>query len=169
MTKITAEEARRVLTYVPETGDLIWKERLGKKKLVGKIAGAVGGGKNNRRRFVGIHGVRYPEHRIIWLIVYGDWPAHHVDHINGDSTDNRLCNLRDATHSQNQANRKRRRNTASGHKGVSWHQQTGKWRASVIKDGKRHSAGLHDTPELAAKAYLSKATELFGKFATDRI
>ena len=44
-------------------------------------------------------------HRIAWFLYYGYWPEHYLDHINGDKKDNRITNLREATHTQNMANR----------------------------------------------------------------
>ena len=43
-------------------------------------------------------------HRMAWALYYGRWPSQ-IDHINGDPTDNRLCNLREVSHSENNANR----------------------------------------------------------------
>ena len=47
----------------------------------------------------------YPTHRLAWLMAYGVWPSGDIDHINGDRQDNRLCNLRDVSHSRNLFNR----------------------------------------------------------------
>ena len=43
-------------------------------------------------------------HRMAWALAYGRWPSQ-IDHINGDKTDNRLCNLREVSYSGNDANR----------------------------------------------------------------
>jgi hypothetical protein len=47
-----------------------------------------------------------------------------MDHVNGDRADNRWCNLREATQSQNQANTSMRADNISGYKGVCWHKVT---------------------------------------------
>jgi hypothetical protein len=66
-----------------------------------------------------------------------------IDHINGDPSDNRFCNLRVATHYQNMVNRKKPTSNTSGVMGVTWHAQTGKWRAYITIDSKQKSLGLH--------------------------
>lgn len=43
-------------------------------------------------------------HRVVFALVHGRWPENEVDHINRDRTDNRPCNLRDVTHSENMLN-----------------------------------------------------------------
>ena len=80
---------------------------------------------------------------------------HDVDHINGIRHDNRLCNLRWATRSENNINKKI--------KGIVFHQ--GKWRPRVQKDGKCYYFGLYETKEEATEAYQNKVKELFGEFA----
>ena len=87
-----------------------------------------------------------------------------VDHINHDPLDNHRHNLRLATRSQNAANVGPYANNTSGYKGVDFNQ--GKWRARITQHGKRHFLGTFDTAEEAARAYDSKALELFGEFAS---
>jgi hypothetical protein len=88
-----------------------------------------------------------------------------VDHINGDGLDNRRENLRVCTRSQNNANRHRSQSRSSPFKGVHFEKCTGRWRAEVHLNGKRHTLGRFDAIEDAAAAYSAKATELFGAFA----
>jgi len=86
-------------------------------------------------------------------------PSDEIDHINGDRADNRIANLRIATHAQNLANQRTRKKRRF--KGVCFHLRSQKWMASC---GEKY-LGLFETPELAAAAYDSAAIEMFGAFA----
>ena len=83
-----------------------------------------------------------------------------IDHANLDGLDNRIENLRLATTAQNSANRRKRSDNTSGHKGVSWHKQSGKWRVSISYNGRRHYLGLFDLIEDAIRAY-AEASEKY--------
>lgn len=87
-----------------------------------------------------------------------------VDHINGDTLDNRRANLRFVTRSENMANTAPRSTNRSGVKGVSFDPTRGKWRMSIVKDGKQHSERF-DLFDDAVLAYRDKAKELFGDAA----
>lgn len=89
----------------------------------------------------------------------------HIDHINLNGLDNRRCNLRHATHSQNLANLGIDKNNTSGFKGVHFCKQTGKWRAVVHFDNKAKRLGRFENKEDAARAYDAAALEIFGEFA----
>ena len=91
------------------------------------------------------------------------WPL--VDHIDGDGLNNRRSNLRPATPSQNNANRRKSRQNTSGFKGVSYYHRTSRWRAYVGVDGKAIHLGYFDTAIDAARAYDAAALEHFGEFA----
>ena len=86
-----------------------------------------------------------------------------VDHKNRRGLDNRRCNLRQATHSQNTSNSGPRRNGTSGFKGVSrWGDR---WQAGIKIDGRRRGLGHFFSKEEAARAYDAAAKTLFGEFA----
>jgi hypothetical protein len=91
------------------------------------------------------------------------WPM--VDHVNGDGLDNRRSNLRPASPRQNNANLRLARNNTSGFKGVSFHKQTGRFRAALNTNGKCIHLGLFSTAEEAAHAYDVAAIQLWGEFA----
>src|SRR6185437_16445129 len=78
-----------------------------------------------------------------------------VDHINRDTLDNRRCNLRLATHSQNQTNSMAR--SVSGYKGVYWQKEAGKWQATIFLNGRNKSLGYFTNPVDAHRAYCSAA------------
>jgi hypothetical protein len=139
------------LCYVPETGDLIWKtsKNPGKSKVgqslryvdpLGYIA-------------VQIDKVKYRGHRLAWLLYYGEWPDKFVDHINRNRSDNRISNLRLVTSTEHAHNCEKQRNNTSGYRGVSVHNQSGKWQVQIGRNGKKLCLGLFATPKDAALAY----------------
>lgn len=159
---ISAEEARQLLSYNPETGTFTW--RVGRRGTA--RVGSVAGRPNGRGYFrIRIYGRRYCAHRLAWLLTHEVWPENQIDHINGRRDDNRLCNLRLATRSENTRNAKRRSDNTSGFKGVGFHKAQGKWRARIKIDGRRKDLGRFDTPEEAHAAYCKAAAELHGEFA----
>lgn len=88
-----------------------------------------------------------------------------VDHINGDTLDNRLSNLRILTGAENAINRKKNANNSSGHKGVSWNKRLKKWHSQIRFDGKRFHLGFFNDVESAAQAYRDASETLFGDLA----
>jgi len=90
-----------------------------------------------------------------------------VDHINGDSLDNRKENLRVCTHQENQMNRRINKDNTSGYKGVYYDAKNKKnsWYAKIMFNYKLIHIGYYKTKEEAARAYDQKAIELFGEFA----
>lgn len=88
-----------------------------------------------------------------------------VDHRNADKLDNRRGNLRLASRRQNVVNAGKSRRNTSGFKGVSWHAQRGRWRASIRANGRQVHLGLFDDPAAAARAYDSAAMVHHGEFA----
>ena len=164
---ITAEQARQLLDYRAETGELIWKVRalemfahckhparacaVWNAKFGGAIAGCA---REDDYWVVRIINRLYLGHRIIWLIVYGEWPQDELDHRFGVEKGDKIDNLRPATRSQNMQNCKMRSDNKSGHIGVSWSKAASKWGAR-IKIGNRYThLGLFDDPKDASLAYL---------------
>jgi HNH endonuclease/AP2 domain len=103
-------------------------------------------------------------HRALWCLHHGRDTLKHIDHINGERTDNRLCNLREATNAQNGMNQKLSTKNTSGYKGVSWSSEKRKWLAQVIADGKHYNLGYYAQIEDAALAYAKGAKLHQGEF-----
>ena len=99
-------------------------------------------------------------HRYIMMATKGS----EIDHINGDSLDNRSINLRFCTRSQNMYNRGPQRNNTTGFKGVSFDKSRGKFIASISARGKQYNLGRFATPQEAAEVYQRKAEELHRAF-----
>lgn len=171
---LTKERASAVVRY--ENGRLFWNRRpLNEFKseqgcnafnaaFSGKEAGCESAIKKGHRYMVRIDRTLYPRARIVFLIHYGYMPKI-VDHINRDTLDDRIENLRAATRTQNQANAKRRKHCQSGYKGVARSRNGSRWHARIRKDGKCIHIGTYDSPAEAHAAYVAKAKELFGEFA----
>lgn len=89
-----------------------------------------------------------------------------VDHRNNDVLDNRRENLRFATRSQNNRNRRVNRNNKSGYKGVSVDKRCpDRWQAAIYVAPKQIRLGSFSTPEAAALAYNRAALKYYGEFA----
>lgn len=157
-TMLTAERLCEVLKYDPETGNLSWLVR------GGKIAGCLQVSNGQRRITIRIDNKYYKAHRLAWLYMTGKWPVDDIDHINGDGADNRWCNLRAATRSENLSNRVVRKNSKSGLKGVE-RNNGNTWCARICSNGNRIYLGNFPTKEEAHMAYVRAAERLFGEFA----
>lgn len=72
-----------------------------------------------------------------------------VDHINRDTTDNRRCNLRHVTLSQNSLNSNKRKSSKSKYKNVTWHKHVEQWQARLTINGTREHLGYYQTAEEA--------------------
>ena len=99
------------------------------------------------------------KHRLIWLLLHGNFPKNEIDHIDGCRTNNHPSNLREVTREQNQANRLPNKNSQSRYKGVYRGYGT-KWISSISKSGVRYYLGQFSCETAAAIAYNKKATEL---------
>lgn len=88
-------------------------------------------------------------------------PGYEIDHADRDTDNNKIENLREATHSQNDQNRVRPA-PQSGFKGVT--NTRGRWQARITYDGSTHHLGMFGTPEEAHAAYCEAAEKYHGEF-----
>ena len=162
---------KELLRYEPETGSLHWVIAVGggnrgKRVRAGSPAGCVRRTKENGTcyRSVSIDGKRYPSTHVIWALVHGHWPKHTIDHANGDTLDDRLENLREATHSQQQWNKGKSKVNTSGFKGVSPYGT--KWRWHIKVDNKMSwSKQSWDTAEEAFEDRKRALAAFHGEFS----
>lgn len=143
--KISRELIDELLEYNPITGSLTWKKYQGKAKR-GKIAGSI-----DQRGYVriGINKKKYMAHRLIWILLFNEIPqGMEIDHINHSFADNRLCNLRAVTPSENQHNRSHSKNNTSGKLGV--RKVNNRYRVSITHKGKQIHLGCFNSFEEAS-------------------
>lgn len=151
------------IVYDPETGIFL---RKGNSRSNGR--GTAGTICKNGYIHIMIGPMMLKAHRLAWFIVHGAWPIGMLDHINGDRSDNRICNLRPVTSSQNKANGERYVTNKSGYKGVIYRPDargSKKWRAQITVNYKRIALGYFHTAEQASAAYQIAACKHFGEFA----
>jgi hypothetical protein len=161
----TAEYVRERLSYDPETGFFVWlpfaaNTRGFNAKMIGKRAGSLDA---NGYRVIGLMGKLPKAHRLAWLVVTGHFPSGHIDHINGVPDDNRIENLREASHADNMRNRGVRRDSAVKVKGV--YHAGNRFYARAKIYGRSVHIGTFKTLEDAAAAYDAFALQNHGAFA----
>jgi hypothetical protein len=166
-TELTQERLKQILDYDPKTG--VFTRR--GYSLRGGRTSSRGAGERagwhcaNGYWMICVDNRDYTAHRLAWLYVYGRFPNGDTDHINHDKIDNRIANLREATRSQNSANRPPPKHNKSGHKGVHFDRAKGRWVAYIKKDFKRYHLGRYDTMEEAIAARKDAEHKMFGEFA----
>lgn len=154
---LTYEQVSELLSYDPLTGDLYWKVPCGGRRM-GVPAGSVDA---YGYRAVAVLRTTYKSHRLAWLLSYGTWPEHELDHINGVRDDNRVSNLREASRSMNTQNLHRpRRDNKTGFLGVVWNGRINKFVAGIRVAGKSKHIGCFSDAETAHQAYVAAKRQL---------
>lgn len=109
---------------------------------------------------------KYPDHRLVFLWLYGRWPKHFIDHLDGDRTNNRPSNIRECDDSENQHNRPMQRNNTTGYVGVV--KAKCGYEARINLKGKRYYLGTFADPESAYARYLEAKAEMHPFYPTVR-
>ena len=157
--KISIDTLRTILSYDPATGVFRWTE-CKKPRLIGMVAGCLHG---TGYIIIGINGKQYGAHVLAWAYVHGQWPTSRIDHRNGISDDNRIDNLRCATHSQNMWNTKPHSKNTSGFRGV--YKRGNRYVSMISIDGNRMYLGSFSTAEEASAKYEDVAKQAHGDFS----
>lgn len=167
------EELQRLLRYEPETGKLYWRKRplsdfadeRGAKSWNGRCAGkeafnVISRRASGRHRRKGsIHGKQYLAARVIWKLVHDEEPPE-IDHINGDTLDERLANLRAADRLTNAQNMPLSSRNKSGVLGVFWHKADRLWAAAICFNGQTTQLGKFKSFDDALAARLAAESEV---------
>lgn len=178
---VTPEIVRQLIDYDPATGIAKWRERgpefFGENVVYGVTRSPARNARNWNARHAGkvikskgsngylyttILNERHLVHRLCFAHYYGRFPQYHIDHINGDRSDNRIGNLRDVPKTENCKNIGIRSNNKSGRAGV-FHMpgKQNPWHAFIKADGKKKHLGCFPTLELAGEAR-ARAERLYG-------
>ena len=153
--ELSQSRLRSLLHYDPSTGVFTRRVSTNNRVKPGDIAGSKDMAGYSK---IMVNNKLYKAHRLAWFYVHGAWPCRELDHINGDRSDNRLCNLREATSAENKQNIKARADNKVGYLGVSPYRS--KYQARIRVDGTQIYLGNFDTPEQAHQAYLAAKAKL---------
>ena len=126
--------------------------------------GSKAGTKKAQYTMIGINGIRYYAHKIIFMMIHGYCPKT-ITFIDGNCQNCKIENLKAVTRSQLIAKTPRRIDNTSGYKGVSWSSKNKNWVATITKNGKMMFLGGFDNIETAHEAYVQAANRYHGEFA----
>lgn len=161
MISLTPSRVTDSLDYDPDTGIFTWKFRAisdfpdgraqasWNARLAGKKAGYY---RPDGYCIITICNRRYLAHRLAWLLMRGHFPQQILDHINGDTSDNRINNLREVSIAQNAQNAALVARNKSGVTGVRWLGRDCRWRASITANCERIHLGEFQQFDEAVKA-----------------
>jgi len=153
------------LAYYPDSGELYWSKPKGKRNLQKPVGVLHSSG--YLVFAIGFEGKYFSlrVHRVCWFLHTGEWPKKFLDHVDGDGTNNKIYNLREATYLENNQNMSISKRNTSGYKGVSWCKERQKWTAR-IKDGggKYRYLGRFGCKTAAAIAYDKASLKYHGEF-----
>jgi len=164
------ERLKTFVNYDLETGIFTWKvnrNSYGGKVKIGCLAGTKDIRPNQGYITIGIEKKLYRAHRLAWLFVNGEFPekGFEIDHINGVRHDNRLCNLRLVTRTQNNMNAIPRSDNKLGHRGVSYQIRRDTWDSRITLNKKTICLGQFKTKEEAITARQKAEKMYFDEFS----
>lgn len=134
--ELTKEECMKRFIYNRESGILIWKIMPTNSVKIGQRVGNTCVFHGNTYLQTSLNRKHYLVHRVIWLMVHGEWPKYTIDHIDGDGLNNRIENLRDVPDATNKRNMSKARHNTSGFTGVARHSCGSGWVAQIQVDSK---------------------------------
>lgn len=155
---ITQEQLKQFLHYCPDTGVFTWLiKRSGVRP--GDKAGTHRKHDGKTYILISVNGKKYRAHRLAFLYMKGSMPDMLCDHINGNGTDNRWCNLREVDSVNNNRNMRLRADNKSGTPGVYWNKKDKRWQVQIKVGKKRGYVGQFKTLDEAVEARLKAERE----------
>lgn len=151
MNEIRIDRLAEVLNYCPQTGALTWRAKVNRRIVIGTPAGSKG---KNGYLHISVDGVRLLCHRVAFAMTHGYWPDL-VDHINRNTGDNRIENLREANKSLNAQNQCTTRSRGKHGRGVTFEKWRNRFAAVIHVNGKSHRLGTFLTADKAHQAYVA--------------
>lgn len=155
---LTHNEVKELFDY-DQNGSLIWRTGREDGYKTHRQAGVIAGILAGPYLKVSINSVKYSIHRLIWMWHHGYWPPY-IDHINGDTYDNRIENLRECTPTQNAGNASR-----GPMRGIEKHGR--KYRVRICTNYGKIELGSYETLDEALAARADGHREYFGEFTRD--
>jgi hypothetical protein len=154
---ITQDQLKSIFHYDADTG--VFTRKFSKNGVAPKPLAP------SRYKLLKIDGVQYHAHRLAWLYMTGSIPSYFIDHINLDPSDNRFCNLREATPSQNKFNTRAMANNTTGFKNVIYRKARKWFEVKVMSKGRSYKVSNFKTAIDAAEFADLMRSELHGYFA----
>lgn len=152
---------RSLLDYDPESGIVSWRCST-RRAVLGSRAGTL---QREGYLVIGIGKRRFMAHRIAWHLYYGSEPELQIDHINRNRSDNRLANLRSASHAENCQNHGLSVKNKSGVIGVCWSKPHNKWHSTIKYFGKHKCLGYFRDKQDAINARIQASSMLHDQFS----
>lgn len=160
MQELTQKYIQSLFDY--KDGELYWKNNRANGKI--KSGSKAGSLSTSKYYQVSLNHKKYKNHRLIFLYHKGYLPKY-VDHIDRNKQNNKIENLREATHGQNRSNSKKNINKSSIYKDVCWYKITQKWISQITTNKKVINLGYFINELDAALAYNKAAIKYFGEYA----
>jgi hypothetical protein len=162
---ITKLDLDNLFDVYPNEGKFVWKNASKyHQDMNGKEAGFCQANRKKQYWVIKINNIPYKRGRLMYFYVNGKFPSPCVDHINGNSLDDRIENLRQATVIENAWNHKKRKRSVNLPMGIR-SMANGKFQARIGYKSKQIHLGVFETVDEAKKVYELKRKELYGEFA----
>lgn len=151
------ELLKEELSYDKDTGEFCWKKVKKGRTKIGTPIGNI----SDRYFIVCINQKKYLLHKLAWYFIYGTYPEDQIDHIDQNTHNNSINNLRLVTSQENSKNKPKRRDNISGITGVSFDKNSNKWVVRIKNNkGVYENRGRFNTTDEAEQVRIAALIEL---------